>query len=229
MALGLVCSYSSGVFCCRCGVGSLLGLLLRSLCIFLLFRGMCSWRAADIVSGKKGEKRSYGAKLSLSRNMNLEFEVRRMKMNENHGAEPVARANDPICHVPCSEPHGPRQLGSRLIFNVRHIGRFRTGVRISRPHRREREMKVGDSNHIQTASVEATGRSLLISLESEPFRTCEIASNRFQTIQTTKPSAAYISSSRMNTSPNHALEPTALLVTPRAFARVAPSSAVAHL
>jgi hypothetical protein len=35
--------------------------------------------------------------------------------------QPVARANDPICHVPCSEPHGPRQLGSRLIYNVRHI------------------------------------------------------------------------------------------------------------
>jgi len=31
------------------------------------------------------------------------------------------------------------------------------------------------------------------------------------------------------TEPNQSLEPTALLVTPRAFARVAPSSAVAHL
>jgi len=31
------------------------------------------------------------------------------------------------------------------------------------------------------------------------------------------------------TEPNQALEPTALLVTPRAFARVAPSSAAAHL
>ena len=39
--------------------------------------------------------------------------------NENHGAEPGARANDPICHVSCSEPHEPRQLGSWLIFNVR--------------------------------------------------------------------------------------------------------------
>ena len=34
---------------------------------------------------------------------------------------------------------------------------------------------------------------------------------------------------RKPTEPNQALEPTALLVTPRAFARVAPSSAVAHL
>jgi len=119
MALGLVSSYPSGVFCCRCGDGSLLELLLRSVCIFLLFRGMCSWRAADIISGKKDEKRSDGAKLPLSRNMNLEFEVRRMNI---------------------------------------------------------------------------TGHK----------------------IQTTK-------------TPNQSLEPTALLVTPRAFARVAPSSAVAHL
>jgi hypothetical protein len=41
--------------------------------------------------------------------------------NENHGAEPVARANDPICHALCSEQHRPRQLGSRLIFNVSHM------------------------------------------------------------------------------------------------------------
>ena len=40
-------------------------------------------------------------------------------LNENHGAEPCARANDPICHVLCSEPHRPRQLGSWLILNVR--------------------------------------------------------------------------------------------------------------
>ena len=41
------------------------------------------------------------------------------RKNENHGAQPVARANDPICHGLCSEPHRPRQLGSRLILNVR--------------------------------------------------------------------------------------------------------------
>ena len=34
---------------------------------------------------------------------------------------------------------------------------------------------------------------------------------------------------KMKTEANQSLEPTALLVTPRAFARVAPSSAVAHL
>ena len=40
------------------------------------------------------------------------------RKNENHGAQPVARANDPICHGLCSEPHIPRQLRSRLILNV---------------------------------------------------------------------------------------------------------------
>ncbi len=34
---------------------------------------------------------------------------------------------------------------------------------------------------------------------------------------------------RMKTEPNQALEPTTTAVTPRAFARVAPSAAVAHL
>ena len=37
------------------------------------------------------------------------------------------------------------------------------------------------------------------------------------------------SNTLIKTEPNQSLEPTALLVTPRAFARVAPSSAVAHL
>ena len=74
-------------------------------------------------------------------------------------------------------------------------------------------MKFGDSNQIQIASVEATGRSLLISLDSEPFRTCGTAPIRFQTIQTTKPTAAYISSFRMNTEPTQSMEPTTLSVT----------------
>ena len=39
--------------------------------------------------------------------------------NENYGAQPVARANDPSCHGLCSEPHTPRQLGSWLILHVR--------------------------------------------------------------------------------------------------------------
>ena len=43
-------------------------------------------------------------------------------LNENHGAEPVARANDPICHALCSEQHRPRQTGSRLILNVSQNG-----------------------------------------------------------------------------------------------------------
>ena len=37
---------------------------------------------------------------------------------KKNGAEPGARANDPICHGLCSEPHRPRQTGSRLILNV---------------------------------------------------------------------------------------------------------------
>jgi len=36
----------------------------------------------------------------------------------NHSAEPCARANDHSCHGSCSEQHAPRQLRSRLIFNV---------------------------------------------------------------------------------------------------------------
>jgi len=38
---------------------------------------------------------------------------------DEDGADPATRANDPSCHVLRSEPHRPRQLGSRLIYNVR--------------------------------------------------------------------------------------------------------------
>ena len=77
-------------------------------------------------------------------------------------------------------------------------------------------MKVENSNPKQTASEEATGQSLLMSFKSEPWGA---APNQFRTTQTTrtiKPTAMYISGSRMNTEPTQSLVPTIIAVTPAA-------------
>jgi hypothetical protein len=84
-------------------------------------------------------------------------------------------------------------------------------------------MKAGNSNHQQTASVEATGRSLLTFLKSEPSGTASI---QFRSTQTTKPTAAYISSFRMNTEPTQPLQTTNRTVTECAPSRTFRASAI---
>ena len=84
-----------------------------------------SWNHVIISSTSFGHLHVYRCR--LHKVMKYRTKPTRMNIagykNPNHGAEPGARANDPICHVLCSEPHRPRQLGSRLIFNVRQIGK----------------------------------------------------------------------------------------------------------
>jgi hypothetical protein len=87
-------------------------------------------------------------------------------------------------------------------------------------------MKVGNSNQRQIASVEATGRSLLTFLDSEPCRT---ASNPFRSTQTTKPSPRISPVFELTIEPTQALQTTTTAVTRRAYARHAPAAVVSDL
>ena len=125
----------------------------------------------------------------------------------------------------CSVRHAksrPSEVYS-MLSSERHAARFRLRLHLAAP----RSRPACDRPSIQTPQI--TPPHLLISLDYEPFQTSGTAPNRFQTTQTTKPSAAYISRSRMNTEPNHALEPTTMLGTSAAEQPLVPSTVVAQL